>query len=171
MSISSVAADISRRSTCIRRRYGSVVVDADRQIISTGYNGAAKGEPNCCDLGVCERERLKVPRGERYELCRAIHAEQNALLNVDPVRARNGTIYIAGFNADGSSCGGRPCLICERMIRNTKLVGVCFINSSGRLEKWERNPEGGFDVNVQSDRAPDIQKENAEDGAETNSCE
>lgn len=150
-----IAADISRRSTCIRRRYGAVIVDTDRQIIATGYNGAAKGEPNCCDLGVCERERLDVPRGERYELCRAIHAEQNALLNADPVRARSGTIYIAGFNMDGSPCGGRPCLICERMIRSTQLAGVCFIDSSGRLERWKRKPEGGFDVSVQSFKDPD----------------
>ena len=65
------------RSTCLRRQYGAIIVKND-EIISTGYNGAPRGRKNCCDLGSCKREAMQVPRGERYELCRSVHAEANA---------------------------------------------------------------------------------------------
>ena len=70
---------------------------------------------------------MNVPKGERYELCVAVHAEQNALINADPNKMKNATLYIAGFNADGSAADGKPCLLCRRMIRNAGIAKVfCF---------------------------------------------
>ena len=110
-----IAKSVGRRATCLRRRYGAVIVK-DKVIISTGYNGSPRGEVNCIDTGICERERLKVPKGERYELCVAVHAEQNAIINADPVKMEGATIYIAGINVvDGSIASGEPCKLCRRM--------------------------------------------------------
>ncbi len=104
-----IAQEVGKRSTCLRRRYGAIIVK-DKIIVSTGYNGAPRGEDNCIDTGICERERLKVPKGERYELCVAVHAEQNAIINGDPLKMKDATIYIVGINAaDGSYASGEPC--------------------------------------------------------------
>ena len=73
-----IARSVAMRSTCLRRKYGSIIVKDDA-IVSTGYNGAPRGAENCCDRGTCKREDLKVPHGERYELCEAVHSEANAV--------------------------------------------------------------------------------------------
>ena len=128
-----IAKAVGRRATCLRRRYGAVIVK-DKVIISTGYNGSPRGEVNCIDTGICERERLKVPKGERYELCVAVHAEQNAIINADPVKMEGATIYIAGINVvDGSIASGEPCKLCRRMIQNAKIAKVVYQNESGEL--------------------------------------
>jgi deoxycytidylate deaminase len=77
-----IAKAVGRRATCLRRRYGAIIVK-DKIIISTGYNGAPRGESNCIDTGICERQRLHVPKGQNYELCVSVHAEQNAIINAD----------------------------------------------------------------------------------------
>ena len=82
-----IARAVGRRSTCLRRMYGAIIVK-DKIIISTGYNGAPRGEANCIDTGICERERLHVPKGQNYELCVAVHAEQNAIINADPEKMK-----------------------------------------------------------------------------------
>ena len=107
-----IARAVGRRATCLRRRYGAIIVK-DRIIISTGYTGAPRGEANCIDTGICERERLHVPKGQNYELCVAVHAEQNAMLNADPAQMEVATIYIVGINADGTLASGKPCLLCR----------------------------------------------------------
>jgi dCMP deaminase len=127
-----IAAAVGKRSTCLRRRYGAVIVN-DRVIVSTGYNGAPRGEINCSDAKFCERERLHVPSGERYELCKAVHAEQNALINGDPEKMQGAAIYIFGVNADGSLASGKPCLLCRRMIRNARIKEVIYKEADGRL--------------------------------------
>ncbi len=96
-----IARSVGRRSTCLRRKYGAIIVK-DKIIISTGYNGAPRGEANCIDTGICERERLNVPKGQNYELCVAVHAEQNAIINADPVKMKGSTIYIEGINASAT---------------------------------------------------------------------
>ncbi|MDR1604750.1 MAG: cytidine deaminase [Gracilibacteraceae bacterium] len=126
-----LASVVSSRSTCLRRRYGAVIV-RDNIIISTGYNGSARGEDNCVDTGVCVRRQLNVPRGERYELCVAVHAEQNAIIAGDPVKMSGGAIYIAGFEADGALTSAEPCLLCRRMIRNAFLRRVVYRDEQGR---------------------------------------
>ncbi|HOL17393.1 MAG TPA: dCMP deaminase family protein, partial [Bacillota bacterium] len=122
-----IAQVISKRSTCLRRRYGAIIVK-DRVIVSTGFNGSARGEANCLDTGICTRQALNVPKGERYELCVAVHAEQNAIINGDPVMMKGSTIYIAGFSADGSFASGEPCLMCRRMIKNAMIEEVKYLD-------------------------------------------
>ena len=122
-----IAKSVLQRSTCLRRRYGAVIVKND-EIISTGYNGAPRGETNCIDSGICEREALNIPKGERYELCVAVHAEQNAIISASRDKMIGATIYIAGKEvATGKDANPAPCLICRRMLKNSgisKCIGL-----------------------------------------------
>ncbi|HCB92428.1 MAG TPA: cytidine deaminase [Selenomonas sp.] len=127
-----IAKAVGRRATCLRRRYGAIIVK-DKIIISTGYNGAPRGEANCIDTGVCERERLHVPKGQNYELCVAVHAEQNAIINADPVKMEGASIYVVGYNADGTLASGKPCLLCRRMLRNARLSQVIYYETDGSI--------------------------------------
>jgi len=129
-----IAKVVSSRSTCLRREYGAVIVK-DRVIISTGYNGSPRGIDNCIDTGVCTREELNIPSGERYELCEAVHAEQNAIINAPPERMKGATIYIAGFEEDRSYASGKPCKLCDRMIRNAQIKEVIYMAKDGALQK------------------------------------
>lgn len=127
-----IAKVISSRSTCLRRKYGAVIVK-DRVIISTGYNGSPRGMENCIDIGKCKREELNVPSGERYELCEAVHAEQNAIISGSPDRMKDATIYIAGFEENGSFANGVPCKLCNRMIRNAQIAEVVYQGEDGSI--------------------------------------
>lgn len=127
-----IAQAISKRATCLRRTYGAVITN-NNIIISTGYNGSPCGLGNCCDIGYCKRDALAVPKGQRYELCEAVHAEQNAVINGDPVKMAGGTIYVAGQNADGTLASGEPCLICRRMIANARISRVVYLDKDGQL--------------------------------------
>jgi len=125
-----IAKAVAERSTCLRRRYGAVIVKDD-EIVGTGYNGAPRGTINCCDSGVCTREALNIPKGERYELCLAVHAEQNALLSVSRKDCIGATMYIVGIENDGSYANPRPCLICSKMIMNSGMSYVVGIDACG----------------------------------------
>jgi len=127
-----IAKKVSARSTCIRRKYGAVIVK-DGRIVSTGYNGSARDEDNCCDTGKCARKELNVPAGERYELCVAVHAEMNAIINCSPENLKGSTIYIAGFNEDGSVASAEPCMMCSRAIKNAKITKLSYVTDSGRI--------------------------------------
>jgi len=127
-----IAKVVSSRSTCLRRKYGAVIVK-DKVIISTGYNGSPRGMENCIDTGKCTRRKLDVPPGERYELCEAVHAEQNAIINAPPERMKGATIYIAGFEEDRSFANGEPCKLCNRMIRNAQITEVVYLKTDGTL--------------------------------------
>ncbi len=129
-----IAKVVASRSTCLRRRYGSVI-EKDRVIVSTGYNGAPRGSENCVDRSTCKRKELNVPSGERYELCEAVHAEQNAIVNGSPERMKDATIYIAGFEEDSSIAEGKPCLLCRRMIRNAQIREVVYLARDGSIVK------------------------------------
>ena len=120
----------------MRRKYGAVIVK-DKVIISTGYNGSPRGTKNCIDTGICIRKEKNIPSGERYELCEAVHAEQNALLNAPPDRMKDSTIYIAGFEEDQSFADGRPCKLCDRMIKNVQIKNVIYLARNGGFEKIE----------------------------------
>lgn len=129
-----IAQVVSKRSTCLRRKYGAVIVN-NNHICSTGYNGSKKkAVDNCCDTGICIRQQLNVPKGERYELCVAVHAEMNAIINGDPVKMKGGTIYIAGFNSDLSIASGEPCLLCERIITNAMLERIVYLDDDGIIK-------------------------------------
>ncbi|HWR90553.1 MAG TPA: dCMP deaminase family protein [Dissulfurispiraceae bacterium] len=129
-----IAKVVSSRSTCLRRRYGAVIV-RDHVIVSTGYNGAPRGSINCVDIRTCKRKELNVPAGERYELCEAVHAEQNAIINGPPERMKDATIYIAGFEEDNSFAEGKPCLLCRRMIRNAMIGQIVYLRKDGSVVK------------------------------------
>jgi len=126
-----IARLVARRSTCLRRNYGAVIVK-DNIIISTGYNGAARGEPNCIDTGICVRQQYNVPKGERYELCVAVHAEQNAVIAGDPVKMQGATIYVSGYQHDGQPASAEPCLLCKRMIKNAMIKRVVYQDEEGK---------------------------------------
>ena len=127
-----IANVVLSRSTCLRRKYGAVLVKND-EIISTGYNGSPRGEENCCDTNECMREKLNVPKGERYELCVAIHAEDNAITSAGREKATGATLYIAGKNADGSFANPCPCLMCRRKIVNAGVSRIVGISEQGEI--------------------------------------
>lgn len=130
-----VAYDIAKRGTCLRRVYGAVIVK-DNVIISTGYCGAPRGQQNCTDIGVCERQRLNVPSGERYELCRSVHAEQNAIINANPDRLLGATIYVAGIDVNTEQLAeAHPCMMCARMIINAQIAEVIYRKADGSIAK------------------------------------
>lgn len=128
-----IANAVSRRSTCNRRQYGAVIVKDD-MIVATGYNGAARGEPNCCDTGKCVRQELDIPPGERYELCVAIHAEDNALTQAGR-EALGAKLYLYG-SSNGETIKAIPCKMCARKIKNSGIIEVIVSNSLGVPEKW-----------------------------------
>ncbi len=123
-----IARVISMRSTCIRAHAGCIVVKNDA-VISQGYSGSPRGEPNCCDLGVCKRDELMIPPGERYELCESIHAEMNAIINAarTGVSLTGGKMYIYFERLDGQKtiCGS-PCKMCLRAIKNVGIKNYIF---------------------------------------------
>lgn len=116
-----IAKVVATRSTCNRRQYGAVLVKGDK-IIATGYNGSAKGESNCCDVGACWRELHGINHGERYEKCVAIHAESNAIAQAGR-EAEGATLYLAGFE-NGKPIIAKPCEMCERLIKNAEIAEV-----------------------------------------------
>jgi dCMP deaminase len=120
-----IAKAVSLRSTCLRAHAGVIIVRNDA-IVSTGYSGSPKGEPNCCDIGKCKRIELGISPGERYELCESVHGEMNAIINA----ARNGAcvfggiMYIFFVRLDGQKKKhGGPCLLCRRMMKNAGITG------------------------------------------------
>ena len=120
-----IADAVLDRSTCLRRKYGAIIVKND-EIISTGYNGAPRGRKNCVDLGYCTREQLKVPRGERYELCRSVHAEANAIISAQRRDMVGATIYLVGRDARSGELlhDTTSCAMCRRMIINSGITRV-----------------------------------------------
>ena len=118
-------ADVAReRSTCLRRTYGAVIVKNDT-IVSTGYSGAPRGRANCIDLGFCMREKLKIPRGERYEFCRSVHAEANAIIAASREQMLGATLYLVGREADGTLMpDANSCTMCKRMVINAGIEKV-----------------------------------------------
>ena len=120
-----IAQTVLERATCLRRVYGAIIVNND-EIIATGYNGAPRGRANCVDLGYCSREAMQVPRGERYELCRSVHAEANAIISAARRDIVGGTLYLVGRDArtgellsDATSCS-----MCRRLVINSGLSRV-----------------------------------------------
>lgn len=118
-----IAASVAARSTCIRRQYGAVIVKND-VIVSTGYNGSARGCPNCCDVSSCYRQLMGIPHGEQYEKCVAIHAEANAIINASREEMVDATLYLAGFEDGKRIKNPQPCLMCERLIKNSGILQV-----------------------------------------------
>jgi dCMP deaminase len=114
----SITKQVSTRSTCLRRKVGAIVVK-DKRILTTGYNGAPKGVKNCLEAGICMREELGVPSGERHEICKGLHAEQNALLQAayHGVNIQDSVIY----------CTTQPCIMCSKMIINAGIRKIYYL--------------------------------------------
>ncbi len=126
-----IAEAVSGRGTCLRRNYGAIIVKND-EIISTGYVGAPRGRKNCCDMGKCVRTELNIPRGERYEVCRSVHAEANAIISASRDKMIGGTMYLVGKEAsDGSYIkNSNSCSMCKRMIINAGIKTVVIRDSA-----------------------------------------
>jgi dCMP deaminase len=124
-----IAETVLQRSTCGRRKYGAIIVLND-EIIATGYNGAPRGRQNCLDRGKCLREELGIPSFERYELCRSVHAEANAIISAARRDMIGATLYLAGRSAKTNERleDTTPCLMCRRLIINSGIVKtVCRV--------------------------------------------
>ncbi|MCK4546600.1 MAG: dCMP deaminase family protein [Candidatus Eisenbacteria sp.] len=134
----SIALEISRRGTCLRRNYGSVIVNRDH-IVSTGYSGAPRGQRNCIDIGVCERQRVSVPPGERYELCRSVHAEMNAIIHASREQMIGGTLYLAGteHSTGAEVYSARPCKLCARVIINAGIEKVTVRETQEKIHTYK----------------------------------
>ena len=130
-----IAQTVLERATCLRRVYGAIIVKND-EIISTGYNGAPRGRANCVDMGYCSREAMKVPRGERYELCRSVHAEANAIISASRRDMVGGTIYLVGRDARTGELlnDATSCMMCRRMVINAGLEKVVIRRTKTEFE-------------------------------------
>ena len=120
-----IAATVLERSTCMRRCYGAIIVQND-EIVSSGYNGAPRGRKNCGDLGYCAREAMNIPSGQRYELCRSVHAEANAIISAPRREVLGATLYMACKDpATGELVpGSTSCSMCRRLIINAGIARV-----------------------------------------------
>ena len=137
-----IAQTVAQRGTCMRRKYGAVIVKND-SIVSTGYAGAPRGRKNCCDLGYCMRVKMNIPRGQRYELCRSVHAEANAIIAAPREQMLGATLYLAGI--DAVTCelvpDGDCCQMCKRMVINAGIERVIIRNTPEKytvidVENW-----------------------------------
>nr|QGT50880.1 cytidine deaminase [uncultured Elusimicrobia bacterium] len=138
---------VSKRCTCLRRHYGAVIVKND-EVISTGYVGAPRGRKNCSDLGYCIRQQLNIPRGERYELCRSVHAEANAIISAPRDKMLGATLYLSGREVStgeyitNSSC----CSMCKRMVINAGIKNIVIRDTENEyrtvdVQEWIDNDE------------------------------
>lgn len=147
-----IAEVVAARCTCLRRHYGAVIVKND-EIISTGYVGAPRGRANCIDLGFCRREKLGIARGERYELCRSVHAEANAIISASRRDMMDGTLYLVGKEARTGEYvkDANSCAMCKRMIINAGISRVVIRNDKENwreitVSDWVENDDSMTDV-------------------------
>ena len=140
------------RGTCLRRNFGAVIVKND-VIVSTGYTGAPRGRANCIDIGTCVRQKMGIPRGERYEFCRSVHAEANAIISASRRDMVGGTLYLVGRDARTGELLGdaTSCSMCRRLIINAGIRRVVIRRTPAEyavvhVEDWIREddslPEG-----------------------------
>ncbi len=137
-----IADAVLGRSTCLRRKYGAIIVLND-QIVSTGYNGAPRGRKNCCDLGRCTRKEMNIPSGERYELCRSVHAEMNCIIAAPRTEMLGATMYLVGRDAETGALltDTTSCAMCRRHIINAGIERVIARVGKGRstttlVQEW-----------------------------------
>ena len=125
-----IAEAVASRGTCLRRNFGAIIVKND-QIVATGYTGAPRGRKNCSDLGYCLREKMNVPRGQRYELCRSVHAEANAIISAARREMIGSTLYLVGKDAKPGALvpDANSCSMCKRQIINAGISRVIIRNT------------------------------------------
>lgn len=147
-----LAEVVSKRSTCLRRHFGAVIVKNDT-VIATGYSGAPRGRANCTDTKKCIREELKIPRGERYELCRSVHAEANAIICASRENMIGSEMYITGIEVSSGEYikKSNSCSMCKRMIINAGIERVYVRDTSEEyrmilVSDWVKNDESVFGI-------------------------
>ncbi|MBP1542952.1 MAG: cytidine deaminase [Oscillospiraceae bacterium] len=120
-----ISQTVAERGTCLRRNFGAIIVKND-EIIATGYNGAPRGRANCSDVGSCTRDKLNVPKGQRYELCRSVHAEANCIISAPRTSMIGSVLYLACLDAKTGELFGdvEPCSMCKRQIINAGIDRV-----------------------------------------------
>lgn len=135
-----IAKTVAMRGTCLRRKFGAIIVKDD-VIVSTGYAGAPRGRQNCCDLNFCLRDKLNIPRGERYELCRSVHAEANAIIAAPRDRMLGATLYLACVDPKtGDTVPGTcSCQMCKRMVINAGIEKVIVLEGEGKYSVYAVN--------------------------------
>jgi len=146
----SIAKEVALRGTCLRRNFGAVIINND-QIISTGYTGAPRGTQNCIDVGHCYREQHNVPSGERYELCRSVHAEMNSVIHAARSEMVGGSLFLTGIEAKTGELveDAEPCKLCKRVIINAGIKYVYVMMNGGQVRRmlvsdWVANESGEF---------------------------
>ncbi len=142
-----IAETVIERGTCLRRNFGAIIVKND-EIVSTGYTGAPRGRQNCTNLGVCVREKLAIPRGERYELCRSVHAEANCIISAQRRDMIDSTLYLVGkdYNTGELVENTSSCSMCKRMVINAGIKQVVIRDTPIEyhivdVEDWIKNDE------------------------------
>ena len=142
-----IAQTVAERCTCIRRNFGAIIVKND-EVISTGYVGAPRGRANCTDLGYCTREKLQIPRGERYELCRSVHAEANAIISAPRSEILGADLYMAciDYQTGELVAGTSSCAMCKRLIINAGIARVIIRDTRDEnriisVQDWIDNDE------------------------------
>lgn len=142
-----LAESVSQRGTCLRRHYGAVIVKND-EVISTGYVGAPRGRKNCTDMNLCLREKLGIPRGERYELCRSVHAEANAIISASRDKMLGSSLYLVGVDMRTGDYvqNANSCSMCKRLVINAGIERVYIRDTKHEyrvidVENWVANDE------------------------------
>ena len=135
-----IAEQVSKRGTCLRRLYGAVIVKAD-EVISTGYVGAPRGRKNCSDLGYCIREQRNIARRERYELCRSVHAEANAIISASRKDMLGSSMYLVGTDVKTGKYveNASSCAMCKRMLINAGIESIYIRDDKDNYRKVNIN--------------------------------
>jgi dCMP deaminase len=128
-----IALSVAARSTCLRRKFGAVIVNGNT-IVGTGYNGNAKDVINCYEVG-CIKDMMGAPSNRAYDLCPAVHAEENAIINSSRNDRIGATLYIAGLNPDGKYTRADPCQRCKRKIINSEIREVIILDEDGQPDR------------------------------------
>lgn len=142
-----ICETVLERGTCLRRNFAAIIVKND-EIIATGYTGAPRGRKNCADMGYCRRKELNVPRGTRYELCRSVHAEQNAIISARRQDMIGSTMYLVGKEQNNGELvnNASPCALCKRLIINSGIEKVVIRDTKKEyrvipVEEWVENDD------------------------------
>ncbi len=128
-----IAQTVAERCTCLRKKFGAIIVKDD-VIVSTGYNGAPRGRANCSDINYCMREKLNIPRGERYEMCRSVHAEANAIIAAARERMLGATIYMACIDSKSGELvsGTSSCMMCKKLVINAGISTIVIRDTADK---------------------------------------
>jgi dCMP deaminase len=142
-----IAEVVAERGTCLRRNFGAIIVKND-EIIATGYTGAPRGRKNCSDLNYCMRDKLNIPRGTHYELCRSVHAEANCIISAARRDMINSTLYLVGKDKKTGELveGANSCAMCKRLIINAGIEKVIIRDTKDKyrvvdVEEWIKNDD------------------------------